>query len=73
MMNSAGPTSWASAATTNSSQSAARGTSDLTPLSTQSSPSLRALVSSSSGSNSGRGSSSASAAAGTSSLVNAGR
>ena len=47
--------------------------SDLAPSSTQSSPSRRAFVSSSSGSNSGRGSRIASAAAGVSSPVKAGR
>ena len=71
--NSAGPMPSASAATTKSSHSLARASSDLTPSRTQSSPSLRAVVSSFSGSNSGRGSRIASAAAGTSSPVKAGR
>ena len=53
--------------------SAARASSDLAPSRTQSSPSLRAVVSSFSGSNSGRGSRIASAAAGVSSPVKAGR
>ena len=71
--NSAGPMPSASAATTNSSHSAARASSDLAPSRTQSSPSRRAFVSSFSGSKSGRGSRIASAAAGTSSPVKAGR
>ena len=70
---SAGPMPSASAATMKSSHSVGRASSDLVPLSTQSSPSWRAVVSSFSGSNSGRGSRIASAAAGVSSPVKAGR
>ena len=57
----------------NSSASAARGTSDLTPSSTKPPPARRARVRSSNGLNSGRGSSIASAAAGTFSPTNSGR
>jgi hypothetical protein len=63
----------ASAATTNSSQSLARASSDLAPLRTQSSPLRFAFVSSWKGSKSGRGSRIARAAAGMSSPVKAGR
>ena len=51
--NSAGPVPSSSAATTNSSESAARGTSDFVPSSTKPSPSRRAVVRSANGSNSG--------------------
>ena len=70
---SAGPMPSASAAITNSSQSAARASSDLVPFRTHSSPFFLAVVCSFSGSNSGRGSRIARAAAGTSSPVKAGR
>ena len=62
--NSAGPRPSRSAATTNSSAFAARGTSDFTPSSTKPPPSRGAVVFRANGSNSGARSSSASAAAG---------
>jgi hypothetical protein len=71
-MNSAGRPS-RSAATTNSSAVAARGTNDFTPSRVKPVPVRRAVVRSTNGSNSGRGSSTATAAAGTSSPTNAGR
>ena len=65
-MNTAGP-SPVSAATRNSSASAASGTRDFSPLSSQSSPSRVAVVRSVMGSNSGRGSHTAMVARGASS------
>jgi hypothetical protein len=72
-MKSAGPLSSRFAATTNSSESAARGTSAFSPSRTKPPSCTRALVFSSNGSNSARGSITAKAAAGTSSPRKAGR